>query len=149
MPINGTYFAWEDLTVMLPTGPAIDLTEIEHSWDRELEHVYGQGAAPRGVGRGNLKLEGKMTMKREQYNLLLIYAKGAGKSLPRLAPFTITCVYGNEDQGTSTDQLLRVRLKHGAKTMKQGDKTSEVSLDFLFEDLEENGVSITAGLNLL
>ena len=149
MPINGTYFAWEDLTVMLPIGPAIDLTEIEYNWDREMEHVYGQGAAPRGVGRGNLKLEGKMTMKREEYNRLLIYAAAAGKSLPRLAPFTITCAYMNDDEGMSTDQLLRVRIKHGAKAMKQGDKTSEVSLDILFEDLEENGVSITSGLNLL
>ena len=149
MPINGTYYAWEDLTVMLPTGPAIDLTEIEYNWDRELEHVYGQGAAPRGVGRGNLKLDGKMTMKREQYNLLLAYAVAAGKSLPKLAPFTITCAYANEDQGLSTDQLMRVRIKSGAKSAKQGDKTSEVSLDFLFEDLEENGVSITSGLNLL
>jgi hypothetical protein len=148
MPINGQYYGWEDLTAAGPTGPMADIQAVDHNWDRDLELVYGQGTAPRGVGRGNIKFEGTLTLLREEYNRLLLFAAAAGKSLTRLAPFTITLAYMNEDQGVSTDQLLRCRFKSGKKAAKQGDKTSTVELAFLFEGLKENGVDMVAGMNL-
>lgn len=149
MPVNGAYYGWEDLTVLLPNGPQIDLTDIEYNSERELEHVYGQGSAPRGVGRGNWKGEGKLTMKREQYNLLVAYAMAAGKSIYTLSPFTITVAFMNMDQGLSTDQLIRCRFRKVGKSNSQNDKTSNVELEYLYEDQEEMGASQISGLNLL
>ena len=147
MPVNGTYYSWEDLTVLLPNGPAIDLTEISDDVDRDLEQVYGQGSAPRGVGRGNVKCEGKLKMRRESYNQLLLFCAAPQKSIFTLPPFPITAAYGNLDQGLSTDQYMRCRFKKRSKKAAQGDKTIDVDLDFVFEDIEENGVSLLAGLN--
>ncbi len=149
MPVNGTYYGWEDLTVLLPTGPAFDLTEINSDVTRDVELVYGQGTAPRGRGRGNFKGEGSLKMKREEYMKLQAYALAAGKSIFTLAPFTITAAYLNTDQGLSVDQYLRCTITGSKKKVAQGDKTAEVELPFVFEDLEENGQSLTAGMNLL
>ena len=131
------------------TGPQIDLTEISYDTERETELVYGQGGAPRGAGKGNWKGEGKLKMKLEQYNILLIYVAAVKKTLFTIAPFTITAAWINADQGLSTDQLLRCHFKKSSKKAASGDKTMEVDLEFTFEDLEENGVSQTSGLNLL
>lgn len=149
MPINGAYFSWEDITITGPFGPITDVTEIEYSGEREVELVYGQGAAPRGAGRGNWKGEGKMTLKIEDYQKLVMYAVAAGKTIYTLAPFTISVAYINEDQGMVIDQLLRVRLKKTGKKAAQNDKSINVELDFVYEDQEEGGVSQTAGLNLI
>ena len=149
MPINGAYFSWEDIVVAGPCGPIADISNIEYSGERDLELVYGQGAAPRGAGRGNWKGEGKMTLKLEDYQKLVIFADASGKSIYTIAPFTITVSYLNEDQGMVTDQLLRCRLKKSGKKAAQGDKTISVELEFVYEDLEEGGASQVAGLNLI
>lgn len=147
MPVNGKYYSWEDLTVHLPNGVQLDLTEIEYEGSCEGESIYGQGSAPRGYGRGNYKAEGKLKMKREQYDFLLIYVASTGKSIFRLAPFTISAVYGNDAQGLSTDQVLKCRFEKSSKKAAQGDKSLDVELSFSAEDIEENGVSQAAGLN--
>ena len=148
MPINGTYYSWEDITVLLPWGPQVDLTEIEYTGERDVESVYGQGGAPRGAGRGNWKGEGKMKMKREQYTFLLGYVAAVQKSIFTMQPFTITVNYMNNDQGMNNDQLLRCRFKKSGKKAAQGDKSLDVELEFICEDIEEDGVSQVSGLNL-
>lgn len=149
MSVNGENYAWEDLKVLWPTGLITTLQDIEYGWEAETEEVYGQGAAPRGIGRGNLKFSGKVTLLVEEYKLLLAYVAGTGKSITRISPFTITANYQNPDQGLNTDQLLRCRFKSGKKKISQGDKKATVDLDIVYEDQEENGVSVTAGLNFV
>jgi len=149
MPINGAYYSWEDVVITGPFGPIANIVNIEYSGEREVESVYGQGAAPRGAGRGNWKGEGKMTLKVEDYKLLLEYAFAAQKTIYTLAPFNISVSYLNEDQGLVVDQLHRCRLQKSSKKAAQGDKSLDVELEFIFEELEEAGVSQTAGLNIL
>jgi hypothetical protein len=149
MPINGTYYSWEDITALLPNGPQIDIESIEYSDERDIEHVYGQGAAPRGVGRGNYKAEGKVTLRKEGYDFLLVWVATTGKSIYSIAPFTITVAYMNTDNGLRSDQILGVRFKKKGKKAAQGDKSFSVDLEFIAEDIEENGVSSSQGLNLL
>jgi len=148
MPVNGTYYAWEDLAVLMPSGLQFDLQSIEYKHQRESEDVYGQGAAPRGEGRGNWSAEGKLVMKREGYSQFLNYVKAQQKTVYTIPKFSITAVYGNSDQGLSDDQLLRCRILEVDKKAAQGDKSLNVEVPFKFEDIEEDGVSATAGLNL-
>lgn len=151
MPINGKRFGWEDLTVFMPIGLMIDLKEIEYDTEMEVEHAYGQGSAPRGWQRGNWKGEGKMTMSREQYDLLLEYCRSQGRTIYTLPPFRITAAYVDDEgeiPAASTDQLLGCKIKKSGKKAAQGDKSVDVELEFIFEDLEENGVSQNADLTL-
>lgn len=149
MPVNGAFYSWEDIKILGPTGLLVNVASIEYSSEREIEPVYGQGAAPRGVGRGNFKGEGKLTLLKEDYDLLVLYVGGTGKGIYGLSPFTITVTYQNEDQGVRIDQLLRCRFKKVDRKAAQGDKKLEVALDFLFEDIEDSGVSQTSGLNFV
>ncbi len=101
------------------------------------------------MGRGNFKGDGKLTVLKEDYDLFNIYVKGTGKSIYTMSPFTITIACQNEDQGVRVDQLLRCRFKKIDHKASQGDKKLEVTLEFLFEELENDGGSQTSGLNFV
>ena len=149
MPVNGRYFGWEDFTLFMPIGPVIDLIEFTTSVEREIEQVYGQGSAPRGEGRGNVKLTWKASMRREQWNLFLAYCVAAGKTPFTLAPFTMSRLSLNDDQGMSNNQLLQCRISKYDDKLAQNDKTDDVSIEGTMRDVEMNGVSMVAGLNLI
>lgn len=149
MAINGKYWAWEDLTIWLPTGLALDIMELNYKSTRDVDAVYGQGAAPRGYGRGNWKGEGDLTMKREQYDQLLLYVAAAGKTIYTLPPFAITAFFGDAELGANEDKIKGVKIKSVDKGNKQGDKSLDVKLAFeIVEDIVENGVSQVSGLKI-
>lgn len=147
MPVNGAYYSWEDITVYLPNGPQLDLVSIEYSGEREVELVYGQGGAPRGAGRGNWKGLGALKMHLEQYKSLLEYVQKQNRTIFTIPPFAITVTYGNDDQGLTVDQVLGCRFKRSARKSASGDKSVDVELDFVCTEIQESGVSQTAGLN--
>lgn len=53
MAINGRQYDWEDISVALPSGVAVGITEIKYTDGQGAEARYGKGAIPRGYGRTN------------------------------------------------------------------------------------------------
>lgn len=147
MPVNGEYYDWEDITVLLPNGPLIDIDSVEYKATKDIEEVYGQGAAPRGFGDGNIKFDGKIVLLREEYARFLLWCVASGKS-PLKVKFTVSVAYMNDDQGLSIDQLLNCKITEIGKAAKQGDKKMLVELPIKYLDQTDNGVSLTSGLNL-
>lgn len=97
---------------------------------------------PRGYGTGNKKYTIKLSMLREDYNVLLAYCKRRGKRLSTLRIPKITVSYANEDQATTTDVLRGIILNKHGFSAKQGDKSLSVSLDgFMYKAPKLNGVT--------
>jgi len=131
MAVNGKKYSWEDITATMPHGVLIDIDSIEYSDGKEMELQYGKGSLPTGYGTGNYSSEGKVSLMREEFNRLLNYAKGLGKSLYTLPPFPITAAYANDDQPTTTDVLKGVKFSKTSTSVSQGDKNVKVDLDIL------------------
>jgi hypothetical protein len=129
--INGKQYGWEDITVNLPHGIAVDIDSIEYSDKKDSESVYGRGSNPRGYGEGNYSATAKVSIRREEYNKFLDYAKNVGRPLYKIPPFPVTVSYANDDQPIMTDKLPSCKLKSiGGGGGSQGDKSLKIELEF-------------------
>ncbi len=135
--INGKRYDWEDVTIALPHGTLIDVEGIDYSDKKEIEAVYGKGTNPQGYGNGNYSAEGKLSLKKEEFNRLVEYAKQNAKSLYDLPPFPISVSYANVDEPLTTDKLQQCKLKETSNATKQGDKSVNVEI----------GLAILGGIN--
>jgi hypothetical protein len=129
--INGKRYAWEDITVALPHGTAVDILAISYDSEKDFREVYGKGSMPRGYGAGRYKAEGKLTLLREEFDRLADHCRVAGRgTFFGLPPMPITVVYANEDQPLRTDVLRQCKFRKIATAADEGDEKVEVELEF-------------------
>lgn len=141
--INGKKYSWEDITVFLPSGIAVDIDSVEYSDKKDSESVYGRGSNPRGYGEGNYSATAKASLLREEYNKFLDYARRIGKPIYKVPPFPITVSYANEDQPITIDKLPSCKLKAvSGGGGSQNDKSLKIELEFdVHAPIIWNGVS--------
>lgn len=141
MAINGRNYDWEDITVTLPGGDAVGITEIKYTDGQSIEARYGKGAVPRGYGRGNYEASGSMVLDRDQWEIL----KGelaADGGIYDHKPITIVVAYANDDMGNITDTLKDCKItKFDGGGGAQGDtNVSPISCEFtILSPIEWNG----------
>ena len=70
MAANGNKYDWESITVTLPNGEVVGITEIKYEDGQEITAHYGKGSLPRGYGRGNYEASGSMVLYREEWEKL-------------------------------------------------------------------------------
>lgn len=120
MAINGRQYDWEDISVNLPSGEAIGITEIKYEDGQEIEARYGKGAKARGYGRKNYSATCTFVLDRDEWERL----KGsiATKDIYSHEPFPITVAYANDDMGAITDTLKNCKItKFSGGGASQGD----------------------------
>ena len=139
--VNGKVYDWADITINLPHGQLILVSDISYKGGLEIEEVYGKGGMPQGWGRGNYKGEGSLTLLREEFDKFVEWLKGQGKSTLQSDPFPITVSYSDYDSVMVTDTLHDCKIKGDIEiNPKQGDKKVEVKLNFaILKGIEHNG----------
>ena len=82
-----------------------------------------------------------MTLIREEFDKLLEWAKGEGKSFLQTDPFPITVSYADEGEPIVTDTLQDCKIKGDVDhNPKQGDKSMEVKINFaILKGIDYNG----------
>lgn len=153
MAVNGRQYDWEDITVTLPSGQAVGITEIKYSDGQKAEARYGKGSVPRGYGRGNYEASGSMVLDRDEWERLKRELASSGGGIYDHRPFAIVVAYANDDMGNITDTLKACKItKFDGGGAKQGDdNASPISCDFvILEPIVWNGVPAkTSGRGLL
>ena len=129
--INGINYAWGDISLMIPTVrgayPVVGITEIEYDETQEIDENYGGGEFPIGVGLGNFKCKGSITLYREEIRQLSLIAPNGKIQL--IPPFPIKCVYGNNSQALAIDTLPFCIFRNNTFSSKQGDKKMVSKID--------------------
>ena len=150
MAINGRQYDHEDCNIMLPSGLAFGIQDLDYEDGQDIEARYGRGAVPRGWGRKNYEASGSMTMDRDQFEpfkAALALTAGVGGGFLDHRPFTIVVSYANEDQGLITDTLPDVKVTKHSASYKQGEANdNQVKLDFtILSPIKWNGVPAKKG----
>ncbi|GAB6100438.1 hypothetical protein JCM16358_23170 [Halanaerocella petrolearia] len=141
MSVNGKSYDWESISIKLPYGTMIAIESIEYSDEKETEANYGKGSNPYGYGEGNYSAEGKLTIRREEFEKFVDYVKQNSETLYGLDPFPITVSYANDDQPITTDKLPKCKFKSNSTSTSQGDKKVNVEKDFvILAPIEWNGL---------
>lgn len=116
--INGNLFDWESVEIMLPSGLAISVTNIDYDDERPIEERYGRGSLPRGYGRKNYKASAKMELDIDEAERLQLSLGGSVYDSP---PFPITICYATEGVPIITDVLPLCKIVKTSSGAKQGD----------------------------
>lgn len=143
MAINGRNYDWEDISVTLPGGDAVGITEIKYTDGQSIEARYGKGSVPRGYGRGNYEASGSMVLDREEWEKLKNELTATGGGIYDHAPFTIVVSYANNDMPTVTDTLKDCKITKfsGAGGSQGDDNVSPMTCEFtILKPILWNGV---------
>ena len=140
MAINGNYYDWESIEIMLPNGIAVGVTEISYNDERGIEPRYGKGAVPRGYGRKNYKAAGNMSLDKDEALRLQIALGGA---FYNKTPFPVIVSYANDDRAPIIDILpdcMITKVDTGAK--QEDDNAGAEKLDFIIlSPIKWSGIS--------
>ena len=144
MSINGKYYDWEDVSVILPQGVTAGITEIKYEDEQPVTAHYGKGAIPRGYGRGNYSASGSAVLDRDEWEKmkLVLAATGEG-SIYDHAPFPIVVSYANRDQIEVVDVLKSCKISKftGGGGSQGDDMVTPITFDFtILEPILWNGV---------
>lgn len=141
LKVNGKAYDWGDVNLQLP-GVAIEPQEISYDDELEKEVAYGLGSKPRGYGRGNYKASGKLTLYRDDYDVLLDYCRQQNVPFFALEFPKVIVSYANEGDRTRQDVLNRVSFTKRSNKAAQGDKSLKVDLDLMIAGMiEHDGVA--------
>lgn len=133
MAINGRKYDWESITVTLPTGIAVAMTDIHYEDGQDVEVRYGRGSKPRGFGNKNYEASGSFVQDREEWEILktTLAASGKGKLYDHLA-FPIVVSYQNDEMSPVTDvlPLCKITKFSGAGAAQGDDNASPMTCEF-------------------
>ena len=130
LKVNGKAYDWGDVDIKMP-GLVMEVQEISYDDELEKEEVFGKGPLPRGIGTGNYKASGKMTLLRDDYDALLDYCKAKGIAFFGLTIPSVVVSYANEGARTRSDELKKVTFSKRSNKAAQGDKSLKVDIDLM------------------
>ena len=132
---NSREYEFADLTVMVGGKDIVGLRGLKYSVKQEKEVLYGKGNEPVAIQKGNKSYEGELTIFASELETLRLNGGGTILGLQ----LDIVACYGNPAQGDMmvTDVLQGVQFTEEAKEYKQGDKSAEITVPFIFLRLKK------------
>lgn len=128
---NSREYEWADVSLVVGGKLISGARGIKYSEKQEKELLYGKGNLPLSIQKGNISYEGELTVTQSELETMTASAKG--KSILNLQ-LDIIISYGNPSNGDMlvTDVLQGAQFTEDSKELKQGDKSMEISLPFIF-----------------
>lgn len=127
---NSREYQWSDLAITVGGRLITGARAVSYKVKREKEVLYGKGDEPLAIQHGNKSYEGTLTITTSEYNALK--QAGGGSALDFQCDITVS--YGDPTKGDimRTDKLLGVEFTEEPDDWKQGDKSEEHALPFIF-----------------
>ena len=136
--VNQIEYAWENITITAMGRTYERIEEIEYDVEVEKKYLYGRGKKVKGVGSGNEKPTGSMTIGQSELEAMIRDAQVTNPAAKLTdISFDIQVHYLS---GTDLvkDRLIAVQFTKQPKGMKQGDVAMTVKLPFMMEDVKYN-----------
>ncbi|MBP3353454.1 MAG: hypothetical protein J6L02_02235 [Bacteroidales bacterium] len=123
-------YDWSDITVVLGGKDLTGIRGIKYTEKQEKEVIYGKGAMPMSIQKGNRSIEGEITLLQSELEVLIL--NSPTRSILDLQVNAVVN-YGNPTSGDVpiTDIIQGIQFTEEPKEMKQGDKFMEVTLPFI------------------
>lgn len=125
--INGKVYDWSSVTIGVSGCNGIEPQGIDYSDEKEKTPVYRRGGKIAGYGTGDQKNSVKLTLLREDYNLL-DDAMGTTSFYDYIVP-KITVSYADTGATTCTDTLNNVTFSKRSFKPAHGDTSETVELE--------------------
>ena len=125
-------YEWSDVSVVLAGRLVTGIRGIKYKDKQEKEHLYAKGNKPHSIQHGNIEYSGEISLVQSEYLALRKACKGNILN----ASVDIVVSYGNPSHGDAitTDVLIGCEFTEDNTEWKQGDKSLEKVIPFLFLD---------------
>ncbi len=129
MTFNSREYDWSDLSLVLAGRLLTGVRAVKYTVKQEKEVLYAKGRHGHSIQRGNVSVEGEITLLQSEVEALIVAGKGNILDLNLNA----ICSYGNPAKGEPliTDVIEALEFTELSKELKQGDKNMEVTLPFI------------------
>lgn len=126
-------YSWSEVTIAYGGRILEGVTGVEYSEKQEKDYLYGRGAKPLRILRGNKTYEGKL--KIWQSELEAMTRDAPNKNILELS-FNVTIAYVPSGGGQTVIDILKgVEISEIPKAINQGDKNQIVELPIIFLDI--------------
>lgn len=133
--INGHSREWADIQLSIAGGlPMVGITEINYSYTRNIQNIYGAGSEPVSVGYGAKAYDGSITLKMEEVDNLLAIAPN--KDLTQIPSFSISVSWLDTENNIKVDVLKNVKFGNYEVKTKAGDTSTDVNIKLIFAGIE-------------
>ena len=128
---NTREYQWSDITLVLGGKDITGIQGVSYTEKQEKEAIYGKGAEPHSIQRGNKSYEGEITLLQSEFETLV--ANAPNRDILKLNLDAVV-YYGNPAEGTVmiSDILQGIEFTEVPNTMSQGDKYMEVKIPLIF-----------------
>lgn len=128
--INGKVYSWSSVTIDLSGCSGIEPLEISYDQSQEKSLIHGKGGRVRGFGTGKKDNSMKLSLLREDFNILNDAYKNAGGVIGASAVIPkITVSYADEGCTTTVDTLTNVIFTKESFKAADGDNSIKVDLE--------------------
>lgn len=128
--INGFEYSWEDVNVTVFGKLLTGVAEIEYTSEKQHNNIYGRGADPVAMGRGNKSYSGRLMVNQSELEAILAQLP-KGKDITDATSTKIVVAYAPEGGAITTDVITNVRFTSMRKGIKQGDGNMMCELPFI------------------
>jgi len=132
--INGTAYAWCDITVNILGVPVAGISAIKYADNQEIEDNFGAGRLPVSRGYGEIKTTGSVSLHSEE--VVALQKTVASKRLQDIPPFDIVVSYLPTSGSVTTDILRNAQFKGNGRDAKKGDKMLNVEIELIVSHVE-------------
>lgn len=131
MAFDSREYEFSDITLVLGGKDITGIRGVKYTAKQEKELVYGKGALPRKIQKGNIAYEGEFTVLQSELETLIANSKD--RSILSLQLDAVVA-YGNPSNGDTliVDVLQGCQFTEETKELKTGDKFAEITLPFIF-----------------
>lgn len=128
MSFDTREYEWADITVIAGGNDLITIRAVKIKKKQELEEIYGKGAEPIAIQRGNRSYEGEIEVLMSDYIAL---EKASGDNILN-ANFDLLIHYGNpaSDSRIYSKKIVGIKVAEAEEAAKQGDKFVAITLPF-------------------
>lgn len=131
-------YEYSDITLFLGGRDVTGIRGIKYGAKQEKEAVFAKGNKAKTIQRGNISIDGELTVL--QSELETLRAAGSGSILKLRLDAVVG--YGNASNGDALifDKISGIEFTEDVKELKQGDKFMEVKLPFIALDVKNQQI---------
>ena len=132
--INGTNYAWSNVTWMWYQLPLIGIKSISYEAKQKVDLNYGNGVYPISESAGNYEYKGEIEVYLDEWNNLI---QAAPNNDPLQIPRSdMQVVYGGSRVAAKCDTLQMVRFMNDPVQVKQNDGSIIVKIELSIAGIE-------------
>ncbi len=133
--VKSAEYAWKDMSVAMLGRELVRILEIEYTTETEKTPLYGRGNKTIGIGVGNEKVTGSLTIGQSELIALEQLVGTGGKVTDLVFDINIAYLQANV---LAKDRVVQAQFTGVPKGWKQGDPSMEIKLPFVAVDIQTN-----------